>query len=204
MAEFAPTPSVLMELREERSVIKEGYHFLDEKRLLLAAEILRQLAGYEKLEREFSARQENAVTALVAAMERHGLEGLQVFPPAAMDDARLNLRTRTFLGVRLLEASLEIGLLAEPAPAVDPSPEAPTCAASFRSLVELAARLAAVQGNLERLLAEYRRAARRARALEDVILPEVEENLKEVAIRLEELEQEDAVRVRLDYGLKKT
>ena len=33
------TPSILMELREERQVVKDGYRFLDEKRLLLAAAV---------------------------------------------------------------------------------------------------------------------------------------------------------------------
>jgi V/A-type H+-transporting ATPase subunit D len=80
---------------------------------------------------------------------------------------------------------------------VDQSPEAERCRAAFRNLVPRAAHLAALAGNLERLRLEYTRTARRARALEDVLLPEIDDTLKGIDTALEELEREEAVRVRL-------
>jgi len=47
--EQVPTRSAMLQLREEQSIIHEAYNFLDEKRLLLAAELLRQLNQYQKL-----------------------------------------------------------------------------------------------------------------------------------------------------------
>jgi V/A-type H+-transporting ATPase subunit D len=61
----------------------------------------------------------------------------------------------------------------------------------------LLAELAASGGNLERLGAEYRRTQRRARALENVLLPEIEASLKIIEDHLERADQEDALRVRL-------
>ena len=46
--EQAPTRAAVLELRQERSVVSEAYDFLDEKRLLLAAELLRQLDAYQR------------------------------------------------------------------------------------------------------------------------------------------------------------
>ena len=43
---------------------------------------------------------------------------------------------------------------------------------------------------------EYRRAVRRARALQDVLLPELDRTVYEIETRLEELEQEDAIWMR--------
>jgi len=57
--------------------------------------------------------------------------------------------------------------------------------------------IAGVTGNLYRLLAEYRITERRSRALENIILPEIEQSLREMSSHLEELELEDAIRVRL-------
>jgi V/A-type H+-transporting ATPase subunit D len=51
-------------------------------------------------------------------------------------------------------------------------------------------------GNLERLFLEYKRASRRARALQDVLLPELDRDIVELETRLEELEQEDAIWMR--------
>ena len=56
--------------------------------------------------------------------------------------------------------------------------------------------LAAVGGNLERLSREYRRSVRRARALQDVLLPALERDVAEIETRLEELEQQDAIAMR--------
>jgi len=193
------TPSVLLELREERQVVKDGYRFLDEKRLLLAAEILRQLDEYERLQREYLQLHRAAAAALADAAARHGLQGLQVHPAAELEDADLRQQPRRFLGVLITACSLTLPDTAAPA-AVDPSPEARRCARLFRELALRSAPLAAISGNLERLLAEYRRTERRARALEDVLLPELEHALTEITVRLEEMDQEEAVRVRLDYG----
>lgn len=202
MAEFeqvpTPTQSVLLELREERAVVQEGYRFLDEKRLLLAAEILRQLEHYQRLQKTYLELHDHAGTALRRAVSRHGLEGLQVYPPVDhLAEAELSRETRTFLGVPLARGGLIGERPTRAASAVDPSPEARACSGLFRELVERGAELAAVTGNLERLLDEYQRTERRARALEDVLLPEVERQLKEVQTRLEDLDQEEAIRTRL-------
>lgn len=199
--ERSPTPSVLLELREERAVVQEGYRFLDEKRLLLAAELLRQLDAYQQQNEEHTALNREAAAALAEASARHGLEGLYLHPAATLEAAEIETRARSFLGVRLISVRLDTGDVSErPAAAVDPSPEARRCAELYRRLTVESAGLAALSGNIERLLEEYRRTERRARALEDVILPEVEAALTQVATRLEELDQEEAIRVRLDYS----
>jgi V/A-type H+/Na+-transporting ATPase subunit D len=68
---------------------------------------------------------------------------------------------------------------------------------AFSELLQPGARLAGISGNLYRLQAEYRLTERRARALENVIIPEIEQALRVMETHLEELDFEDAVRVRL-------
>ena len=63
-------------------------------------------------------------------------------------------------------------------------------------LIAASAGLASVSGNLERLSFEYRRSVRRARALQDVLLPELYQSVYQIETRLEELEQEDAISMR--------
>ena len=173
----------------------EGYVFLDEKCLLLAGEMLRELAHYGELERAFALAWDAGIVALQAAVARHGLEGVQTYPPGDLRGALVRRIPRTLMGVHLQDADFAAAAVAVP-PAVDASPEAETCRRAFRDLVARAAPLAAVAGNLERLYHEYRRAVRRARALQDVLLPEVAASVHEIETRLEELEQEDAIWMR--------
>jgi V/A-type H+-transporting ATPase subunit D len=56
--------------------------------------------------------------------------------------------------------------------------------------------LAALSGDLARLHAEYKRTVRRVRALQDVLLPEVERTLADIEASLEELEQDEAAVLR--------
>jgi V/A-type H+-transporting ATPase subunit D len=195
-----PTRSTLLELREERQIMQEGYRFLDEKRLLLAAEILRQLARYEERMRQFRDQQRLAADALRAAVGRHGLEALSLYP-AAPHAAPAAPRRYSFLGVPLLEPTdTPDPPLPEAATAEDPSPQARRCAEAFHTLLLWARDLALLSGNLHRLMDDYRRTERRARALEDVLLPEAREAIHQLEEQLDDMDQEEAIRVRQKLG----
>jgi V/A-type H+-transporting ATPase subunit D len=173
----------------------EGHAFLEEKCLLLAGEIVRELARLKVLRREADAAAVRSCAALGAALARHGLEELSVLPARDLQAATLRLDRRSVMGVKLVDAILDPGeaLCA----AGWSSPESREAAGAFAALLGLATRLGAVTGNLERLAEEYRRAIRRARALADVLIPERDRLIAELETRLEDLEREDAIGMRL-------
>ena len=137
----------------------------------------------------------SAARRLQSAVARNGLEGLQVYPAVDLSGAQLRRGTRSLMGVALQSAQW-LAVSATPAPGVARSPEAEACRRAFGRLLAQAAPLAACAGNLERLRHEYRRAVRRARALQDVLLPEIDLTVHDLETRLEELEQEDAISMR--------
>lgn len=201
MNERSPTRAALLEMQDERHAMREGYVFLDEKCLLLAGEMLRQLGEHARLARALHERHEAALRALAAALGRHGLQGLQVHPAAPIGGA-VRREAGSLMGVSLVSAAWQAhgpapAAAAPESPPVWPSPEARACRAAFAALLEAAAPLAAVSGNLERLSQEYRRSVRRARALQDVLLPELERALRDVDTALEELEQQDLISMRV-------
>jgi V/A-type H+-transporting ATPase subunit D len=202
--EATPTHSAFLELKEERVGMQEGYQFLDEKRLILAAEILTSLATYARELAAFHADYAAAAQALSAATARHGLEGLSLYPPAPQPDGEVRVTERSVLGVRVQETQWPMppaaGLGPESPEAVDRSPEGDACRAAFIALIPRCAHLADLAANLERLRAEYARTARRARAMEDVLLPEIDATLSAIDTALEELEREESVRVRRAAG----
>jgi len=199
MSDANPTRSAVIEMKDERRAMHEGYVFLDEKCLLLAGEILRELERHGRLQREFLTLHDAATAALQAAVARHGLQGLQVYPPTDLGRAQVRTRTHALMGVRLQDAELEPAV-ATSARAVNRSPEAEACRRAFAAVLAASAKIAALSGNLERLSLEYRRAVRRARALQDVMLPELDHSIYDIENRLEELEQEDAIWMRQGAG----
>ena len=195
MSDANPTRSAVVEMKDERRAMHEGYVFLDEKCLLLAGEILRELEQLARLQREFGALHDTAAAALRAAVARHGLQGLQVYPAADLAQAVVRTHARALMGVRLQETALDANVIAAQN-AVESSPEAEGCRSAHAALLDAAAALAGLCGNLERLSLEYRRSVRRARALQDVMLPELERGIYDIENRLEEGDQEDAIWMR--------
>jgi V/A-type H+-transporting ATPase subunit D len=196
MVERTPTRTTFLEIQDELRQFDEGYHFLDEKSVLLAHEILRQLALYEANLDELQAATADALAALGAAAMRHGLDGLEVQPAADLESLQPELSRTRFLGLELIQQHWPD---AEPQPgfaAADPSPETDACRAAFARLLALHSAQALLAANLLRLRDDYVRTERRARALDQLIMPEMREALKQIDDQLESIDLEEASRVR--------
>jgi V/A-type H+-transporting ATPase subunit D len=196
MDDTSITRSHAIALAEERRTLREGAAFLDEKCLLLAAEMLRQLQGWRAARAALRVVQAEARRALDAALIEHGLSDLQLLP-APRTSLALDLAPRSLLGVIVQEAGAATWH-DTPAPYTSPvdSPEARACAAAYGALRAPLMTLAVHATNLARLHAEYRRTVRRVRALQDVLLPDVEHTLAAVESGLDALEQEEAALLR--------
>lgn len=194
--EVAATRVALLELRDERRLVQEGYDLLDEKRVLLATETLRELRAHAQAQAQVDAGWAEARQALVSAIEVHGCDDLAVEPPCLLDAVLLRRDERSFLGIPLVDAACEPAPCASRSPPVRDTPQLRRCAIVFRELALALALQAAREGNLRRLVAEYRRTERRARALENVLLPEIDRSLHFIEEQLDAVDQEEAVRVR--------
>lgn len=195
MSDVTATRSVAIALADERQAMQEGYVFLDEKCLLLAGAMLRELHRYDQAKVRLRAVQSQAAAALAAALRRHGLQALQCYPAAAPDAITLNTEQRLLLNVPLVDASTRRLPVAAPEPAYV-SPEAEDCRATFLTLRQELEVMAAMSGNLARLHHEYRRSVRRVRALQDVLLPELDGQMNEIETQLEELERDELLGAR--------
>ena len=67
------------------------------------------------------------------------------------------------------------------------------CREAFRALLTVAAEQAVVVGNLHRLYEDYQQTERRARGLEEVLIPELQADLVELEGILESQDLEEAI-----------
>jgi V/A-type H+-transporting ATPase subunit D len=200
--EITATRIALMELQDERQLVKEGYELLDEKRILLAAEMRRQLERLVPLRRECDALLAELRSRTVAAVNRHGIEELWVYPPLTLAGDRLQMTRARLFGLELLTVLLEPPVHSRAAgePPINPTPEARGLADAQLRFLLRAAELAVCCVNLRRLMGDYVRTERRARAIENVLMPEIEWALKTIDERLESMDQEELARQRLLMG----
>lgn len=192
--------SAFLELQEELRLVNDGYEFLDEKRILLATEMLRQRDAYRAENEKFLKLCETAAATLLEAAVEQGLDGLQVHPAAEMSKARVDTETRPYVGQTMVEARFDPGEATMPGTAGKLSPKIRACSDGFRQLLSAGAPLAARAANLQRLMHEYRRTERRVRALDHVVLPEIRSDLATMAEHLDLNDQEEVLRVRSARG----
>lgn len=192
----ATTHADLLDLRNERGIMQEGFHFLDEKRLMLAAECLKELTHLEALEARAVEQREKVRQALRRVILEQGLAGTRSLPPALEIKTDFHFLTQNFLGTSVLTG--DPGLLATPVKQRIPTSETTRkCADAVVEWLQQLANIAVLTHNLTDLVADYKRTERRARAIEDVLLPENEEQIRDLEDRLEDIDQEEAIRVRL-------
>src|SRR5512139_3857790 len=105
--ELATTRIALLELGEERRTAQEGYALLDEKRMLLAARALALAATLADRRRDWDDAWAQAVEALRATLDRHGVHTLETWPftPAVL---HVELREPRVLGLKLPEATAQV------------------------------------------------------------------------------------------------
>jgi len=195
MLEITPTRSAYLELREERVGMEEGYRFLDEKRLVIAAEALKELERYGAVKQDFMCLYIKAAEALKGAVARHGINALEIYPPNTDAWGEIQRESRSVLGLQVQDVLVQENQTEPVESAINASPEAEQTRKAFTHLITLAASLAAMTSNLVRLKDEYQRTSRRARALEDVLLPEIDQTLSQIDAALEEIDKEEIVRV---------
>jgi len=194
--ELAITRVAFLELKDEQRLVQEGYELLDEKRILLAAEIHRQLVRLRTLRASSQAAQRAARESVVAALNCHGLDELAVYPPLSMGEDSLRVTRSRLLGLELIDAQLQASAPRGSERPVNPTPEARACALTHRTWLAIAVELASCCVNLRRLVYEYVRTERRARAIENILLPEIVTGLKVIEEQLESMDHEEIARLR--------
>jgi V/A-type H+-transporting ATPase subunit D len=142
-------------LREEHGFIREGFAFLDEKRMLLAQQILAEHADYRRRRTALATAWEAAIAALAEALGESGLLPLAVAAIPRRPPPLPELARHAHFGVPLLRlTTADDPAAARPAGWQTPQQR---CAEAFARVTTAAAAVAASAGNLQRLVAEYRR-----------------------------------------------
>jgi V/A-type H+-transporting ATPase subunit D len=192
--EIAPTRIALLELLDERRLVREGYELLDERRMLLAARILRGLDELERRRAGLVSAWQSLMLRLAEALRAHGLNELEAWPPHALDLTLVRC-VESALGIDVGSATATVAIGPPSWPPAAAAPTIDACIEAARQLLADAVPIAALETSLLRLMDEYRRTERRTRAIENVLLPELNTDLANVEAALESLDQEEVVRV---------
>lgn len=189
----APSKTILLERRDERALVREGKSVLEERRDMLAQEMIVELREATERHLRLLNDMDAAMLDLRQAVLRHGLGGLRRLAAMRSTHRTIAWRAGNYFGTPMIHSPP----LDDAAPVEDrwdSSEDVARAVARFHALVASAARAAARLNNLTRLTREFRRTQRKVNALEHVVIPDLEQSIRKIEFALEEMERENMVR----------
>ncbi len=192
-----PTRSNLLRTRHELQFAKEGYEILDQKREVLAKELVRLANEAQVLEDQVNQQLKAAYRALEIAMMTMGRERVEWAALAVHHTVDVQVKHRSVMGIALpvIEASGEPPemsySLGDTSASLDEASE------SFRQVLVNIPELSRLMAAVWRLAVELRKTQRRVNALEFIFIPDYEQTITYIQNALEEREREETFRLKL-------
>jgi len=186
-----PTKSFLRKIKEDLVFAYEGHDLLNQKREILAIEIVKKIGEIRAMENEFLAVLTDLYDAYRSAAIDMGSQAITLKSCAETKIYALKFQITKLMGLKLSKIALELTPsppsegLASTTAAYDTAKER-----SIRALKALIA-YATVTKEIMMLSRELKKVQRRVNALEKVFIPPHEEAKKFITDRLEEMEREE-------------
>jgi V/A-type H+-transporting ATPase subunit D len=189
--ELPPTKSSLRKLKEDLAFAYEGYDLLNQKREILAIEIVRKIDAIRKIEAEFQEVLNQLYSAYRNAAVDMGSDAITLQSCSEMRNYFLQMDFTKLMGLKLLNFKLGFK---NNLPAVT----LPPTSASYdnakeqsRKVLRILAQYATITKSVIMLSRELKKVQRRVNALEKIFIPQHEEAKKYITDRIEEMEREE-------------
>jgi V/A-type H+-transporting ATPase subunit D len=192
-----PTRSNLIRTKQELQFAREGYKILDQKRVVLAKELVRLANDAEALERDMEKLSAEAYRALEKARMSMGSEHVEWAALAMNKTVDVQLKYRGVMGIAIplieasgkpLEMSYSLG---------DTTATLDEASALFREVLGRVPELSRLVTSVWRLAIELRKTQRRVNALQYIFIPDYEATITFIQSSLEEREREETFRLKL-------
>jgi V/A-type H+/Na+-transporting ATPase subunit D len=195
-----PTRSNLLRTKQDLRFAREGFEILDQKREVLAKELVSQANEAEELQDRMEKMLAEAYRVLEKAMLTMGREHVEWAALAVHKTVEVQLKFHGVMGIELPlvesngkppEMSYSLG---------DTSVSLDQASAAFREILSLIPDLSRLVTTVWRLAIELRKTQRRVNALEYIFIPEYEETIAYIESSLEEREREETFTLKLLKG----
>ncbi len=191
MLKATPTRSNLLELRRQLAFALEGFELLDQKRQVLALELVHRIERLRRAEEDVARRLARGHDALREASLRSGSAALDRVALGVPTDLEVSRSEQRLMGLHLPRVELRAGAPQIRFGFAGTSPGADLAQRRFAEVLPLLAHLAELQNAAFLLGRELRRAQRRCNALTKILIPEHRRAIHYVAGALEEREREE-------------
>jgi V/A-type H+-transporting ATPase subunit D len=203
----APTKTNLLKLRDELKFARLGNELLDQKRTILINELLSLIDQAVLQEEKVDQSLSEGYRSLEEAVLQIGKLKTYTLASAVNVKPAVTVKQRKVMGVVLPVVDTEFH---DNPPYFSPHGTGywvDRALDDFKVALKLTGQLAELKVSIMRLALEVKKTIRKVNALEKIVVPELDETVRSVTGRLEELERENfilmkMVKKRMEEGLK--
>ncbi len=195
-----PTRMELLKLKQREKLAVKGYDLLKEKRNALIMEFFNILERVKGARGKVEKKLEEAFKDLTAAQVMMGDTAVKKAAMSVRESIKAEIDSRSVMGVvvPVVETeSTERSVIERGYGLVDTSIKLDEAARKFEESVTLIIELGEIEKTIRLLAGEIESTKRRVNALEHIIIPRLKNTVKYIEMRLEEMERENFVRLKM-------
>ena len=202
MPQTAPTKSNLMAMKKSLALARLGYDLLDRKRNLMMREMMRLIDDVKSIQGDISSAFATAYASLRNANMTLGQN--EVFRIAMSRDTvdDITLRRRSVMGIEIPDVKLTDDIHMPGYGFSSTNPLLDETYIDFMKVRDLVAKAAAIENSVYRLAKAIKQSQKRANALKNIVIPDLEEQIHYITGYLEEKERDEFTTLKVVKGRK--
>ncbi len=190
-----PTRMELLRLRKRLVVARRGHKLLKDKLDGLMKEFLEIAKEYKKFRRAVDDELPYVLKLFVLAEITSSRKITEKALESTRQDLQLKVKPRRIMSVVIPKIEASFGAVAGMYSFVHTSPELDQAIDSLKTFLPKLLRMAELEETVRRLSAEIEKTRRRVNALEHTFIPRMEESIKYITSKLDEVERSNTSRL---------
>ncbi|KUK01681.1 MAG: V-type ATP synthase subunit D [Methanobacteriales archaeon] len=195
-----PTRMELLKLKQREKLAVKGYNLLKEKRNALIMEFFNILERVRGARERVEKKLKEAFEDLTEAQIMMGDMAVNKAAMAVKEFLKVEIDSRNIMGVVVPVVEIESterSMVERGYGLVDTSVKLDEAAKKFEESVSLIVELGEIEKSVRLLAGEIESTKRRVNALENIIIPRLQNTVSYIEMRLEEMERENFVRLKM-------
>lgn len=199
MADVNPTRMELMKIKERIALARKGYKLLKQKRDALILEFFKILKKSQDLRGELTKAIGSAYNSVSVAEIYHSAFELQNVSLNMKKKIELDVEVRNVMGVKIPSITSNIEALPSSGnySIAGTSAKIDKAVNDFEPVFQMVIKLAETETAIKRLILEIEKTKRRVNSLDYVLIPKLEKQMKEISFRLDEMERDSFVSLKV-------
>lgn len=199
---IVPTKSNLMATRRSLELARLGFDLLDRKRNIMMREMMALMDDATEIQAQIGAAFAEAYAALIEANMSIGQNAVTHISESIDIADDITLRYRSVMGVELPDLRLDPPSTTLPYGFTSTNAQLDAAYIKFHRVKVLTVKAAAVENSVYRLAYAIKQAKKRANALRNIVIPQLEETVRYIASYLEEKERDEFTSLKVIKGRK--